>query len=123
MKIYLAPVCLMASILLVSNGCGSSDPSRLSAEEVVQSGCETNDDCAGSYCITGLPNGLCTAECTSEEDCPEGTVCTDTEAVNGVCLFPCTSGEECRELLGDGYTCDEETSLTSGADIRVCIDA
>lgn len=119
----LFPALAGLALALATSACGTSDPSRLPAEEVVQSGCEGDDECAGGYCIEGLSNGLCTAECTTQEECPEGTVCTDTEAVAGVCLFPCTSGAECRDMLGDGYTCDEESNLTTGADIRVCIDA
>ena len=53
----------------------------------------------------------------------DGTVCTDTEASQGVCLFRCTSAQECRDWLGSGYTCDEESNLTTGEDVRVCIDA
>ena len=70
-----------------------------------------------------MPGGLCTTECTTQEECPDGTVCTDTEATNGICLFSCSNGQECRDLLGQGYTCDEESNLTTGADIRVCIDS
>lgn len=112
--ILLAPLTLIA--------CGGKEPADLPAEEVVQSGCEDDGDCAGGRCITGLPGGLCTAECSTQEECPEGTVCTDTEAVNGVCLFPCSTPGECTDLLGDGYTCDEETNFTTEEDIRVCID-
>ena len=42
---------------LLTSAC-SSEPSQLPAEEVVQTGCENDDECAGGYCIEGLPNGL-----------------------------------------------------------------
>ena len=102
--------------------CGE-DPSSMPAAEVVKQGCSADEDCAGGRCVEGLPGGLCTANCEVQEDCPEGTICTDTEAAGGICLFPCSNGAECRDLLGSGYTCDEESNLTTGEDVRVCIDA
>lgn len=115
---------IIAGVATLSTlACSSADPSQLPAEEVVNQGCENDDDCTGGRCIQGLPGGLCTAECTSQEDCPEGTVCTDTEAVDGVCLFTCDSAQFCRDQVGEGYTCDTETNLTTEEDVRVCIDA
>lgn len=122
--VHLGVVTLVAILASTLGGCGGGkDPAELPAEEVVQKGCSENADCTGGRCVDGLPGGLCTANCTSQGDCPEGTVCTDTEAHSGVCLFPCSNAGECRDKVGTGYTCDEESNLTSGEDVRVCIDA
>ena len=114
---------LIASFLLSLAACGD-DGSSESAEDVVVPGCTDDEDCEGGRCVTGLPDGLCTRNCTGVEgECPEGTVCIDTEAVGGICLFPCATASECLDLLGPGYTCDGETELATGADILVCIDS
>ncbi len=107
----------------IGSGCSDDDPATLPADEVVKKGCSVDGDCRGGRCVEGLPGGLCTANCGADEDCPEGTICTDTEAANGVCLFPCTSAAQCVERVGSGYTCDSESSLTTGEDVRVCIDS
>ncbi len=109
--------------MAVVAGCDDADPADLPAEDVVYGGCTSHDDCVGGRCIQGIVEGLCTTNCSTQDACPDGTVCTDTEASRGVCLFRCTSAQECRDWLGAGYTCDEETDLTTGEDVRVCIDA
>lgn len=115
-------LCVFASVLTLGLGCGPRDPADIPAEELVQSGCETDDDCEGGRCISGIGEGLCTANCESQDECPEGTVCTDTESPTGVCLLECSTAGECTDHLGPAYTCDSETNLTSGEDVRVCID-
>jgi len=92
------------------------------ASDIVQKGCDKNSDCAGGLCIEGLPGGLCTANCSAQSDCPDGTACTDTEANGGVCLFTCSTTEQCVEAVGTGYVCDTETNLSNGEDVAVCID-
>lgn len=107
--------------------CSESDgtaPRDLEPKELVQSGCNSNDDCPGGRCIAGVGEGLCTADCTAQDQCPEGTVCADVEGVDGICLLTCTPAEsaECTEHLGGAYSCDEETNYNSGEDVWVCID-
>ena len=119
---------LAISIISISMliGCGNDDeraPADIPAQELVQSECSADEDCPGGRCITGIGDGLCTANCTTQEDCPEETICTDTESSSGgVCLLSCSTGSECTEHLGSAYTCDEESDLTTGEDVRVCID-
>lgn len=98
------------------------DPADIPPKELVQSGCNTDDDCPGGRCVAGVGEGLCTANCTEQADCPDGTVCADTEATGGVCLLTCDAAAECTEHLGPEYNCDTETDLSTGADVRVCID-
>lgn len=113
-------------LLLLLSGCADDrerSPAEIPPEELVQSGCSTDENCPGGRCIVGIGEGLCTADCTAQEDCPEGTICTDTEAQNGVCLLSCSAASECTAHLGPAYTCDTESSLTTEEDVRVCIDS
>jgi len=117
-------------MLLTAAGCGNDDgrnPADIPREELVQSGCTEDDDCPGGRCIVGIGDGLCTANCTAQSDCPDGTICTDTEAGTdtgeGVCLLSCTENTYCTEHLGGAYNCDTESNLTTGEDVRVCIDS
>ena len=93
------------------------------AHDIVQKGCGADEDCADGRCVDGLPEGLCTSNCVTHEDCPEGTLCTDTESPDGICLFTCANTDQCLDDVGSGYVCDTESDLVSGEDIRVCIDA
>ena len=110
-----------ALVLLSLGGC-TEDPAKIPAKELVQSGCNSDDDCPGGTCVAGIGEGLCTADCSAQADCPEGTICTDTEAPNGVCLLACTNSSECSEHLGPEYNCDTESSFDEDRDVRVCID-
>lgn len=111
--------------LVVLLGCGdrARTPSEIPPEELVQSGCSSDDECAGGRCISGIGEGLCTANCEVQADCPEGTICTDTEAMNGVCLLACENTSECTDHLGSAYACDTESALETDRDVRVCIDS
>ena len=112
---------VLAACFLAACGGGSTPPTD--AEDIIHTGCTANSDCEGGRCVTGFPSGgMCTSNCGDEGDCPNGTLCADTEAHGGICLFPCTSSAECQELVGQGYVCDTESDLTTGEDIRVCID-
>ena len=93
------------------------------ARQVVFTGCEVGSDCPGGRCIAGFPGGLCTRNCTRHADCPEGTLCVDTEALDGVCLYPCSTDGQCVETLGGGYTCDTETNIETTEDVLVCVDS
>ena len=113
---------LAFTVTLVLAGLLGCADSADSAHDIVQKGCDANSDCAGGLCVEGLPGGLCTANCSSQDDCPDSTVCTDTEAHGGVCLFSCTSTQQCIDDVGTGYVCDTESNLSTGEDVAVCID-
>ena len=119
------PAALLTTLLATACGTDSVNPAELPPKELVQSGCDTDDDCPGGTCIAGIGDGLCTASCVTDAECPEGTLCTDTEASagEGVCLLTCDTSAECTEHLGPEYNCDTESSLETGEDIRVCIDS
>ena len=123
MKLSVALSMLVPAFLLaVAVGCGT-DPSKLDAKELVQGGCNSDDDCPGGTCIAGIGEGLCTAGCSTHDDCPSGTLCIDTESeFDGVCLLTCETNSECSDHLGPEYNCDTESDLVTGEDVRVCID-
>jgi hypothetical protein len=77
----------------------------------------TADSCAGgSTCLidTMHPGGTCTIACTSQADCPDGTVCVQESG--GTCLLACSTASDCR----DGYGCNVKSTLPAGSD-QVCI--
>jgi hypothetical protein len=98
------------------DGGGSSDdlPSGTAGKA-----CTDDKECGGGSCATMLgsrfggagmaaPDGYCTSECMTEEDCGEGGTCSGAfagiagiGAVAGQCLAKCQSAEECRS----GYRC------------------
>lgn len=45
------------------------------AEEVVGSGCSFDDECESGLCIDVDGDGMCTARCVADLDCPEQFVC------------------------------------------------
>jgi hypothetical protein len=120
LRIHLLIIALTATTLAACKG--GPDPVDMDAEELVVSGCSADDECPGGRCVAGIGSGLCTANCSDQGDCPDGTICADTEGSRGVCLLTCTKGQECTEHLGPAYTCDTETNLDNGRDARVCID-
>ena len=77
----------------------------------------TADSCAGgSTCLldTMLPGGTCTMSCTTQADCPDGTVCVQESG--GTCLLACSTASDCR----DGYGCNVKSTLPAGSG-HVCI--
>ena len=65
--------------------------------------CTTNKDC-DAVCATGAawPDGMCTASCMTDDDCPTDAACIDD--LGGICAFRCTADENC-VFLGTGYGC------------------
>lgn len=70
---------------------------------------------AGSVCATehGLPDGMCSVPCTTQAECPNGSLCITEDG--GRCFLRCASDADCRE----GYECDTEPT-PAGTDARVC---
>lgn len=76
--------------------------------------CESTDDCqAAFYCEPALPQGYCTADCSSgPEACPEGSsclsLCADDDCVDtySICFATCETDTDCR----DGYYCDTDNT-------------
>lgn len=62
--------------------------------------CTTDDDCEdGEVCTDGA---CVTPDCTSDDDCADGEVCDD-----GACVTACTSDDDC----ADGEVCDTDTGI------------
>ena len=69
--------------------------------ESLGSDCVTDENCGDLGCLpadpTGLPNGMCTADCVDDADCPGDGLCVTFEDEAGepfgLCFEGCTPGE------------------------------
>jgi hypothetical protein len=96
-------------------GCGGGSVGK--DGDVVGGACGSSGECAGgSSCLTAsmYPAGMCTVDCETQADCPDGTVCV-TES-GGTCLLGCNEAGDCRE----GYGCIEKSTPGDGHAL-VCI--
>lgn len=80
---------------------------------VVGDACAEDADCAysGGVCLTDLPGGYCSIECSATVLCPSDSVCA-THASGAVCALLCESDTDCR----NGYFCE----TPEGADRSIC---
>lgn len=109
---WVAIVLAAASVI----GCGGGG-SVGKEGDVVGGPCDTGGGCAGgSACLTAsmYPGGMCTVDCETQADCPNGTACVQESG--GTCLLACSSASDCR----DGYDCIEKSAMPSGH-AMVCI--
>lgn len=85
--------------------------------DLVGGPCASNGDCE-SRCVLGddFPSGTCVKPCNTDNDCPDGTYCIETEG--GICLLGCTQPSDCR----GGYNCEGKQNRTHGGDSLVCIN-
>ena len=106
---------LVLLILLAAAGCASRvGPDGLA----VGAPCVDAFECvSGSFCLTGrsFPNGTCTTNCRSDDDCRGESRCVDLES--GVCLLSCSSDPEC---VREGYRCVEMDARDSIERVSVC---
>ena len=94
-------------------GCGGEEVGEDSA--TVGGACSSDRDCK-EVCLTGSdwPGGMCSLRCDSDDDCPYGSHCIDTE--RGVCMMACRSDDDCP----GGYECDDEDRRGHSGKIHVC---
>src|SRR5579883_1011127 len=95
-------------------GSGGSD-STPPPVGVIGMPCSMDSDCAGgtiAFCgspsldLTFSMNGYCTANCSSNADCPSDSKCA--ALLSGtLCLKRCQSNSDCR--TSDGYSCHDGT--------------
>lgn len=83
--------------------------------DVVGGPCASNGDCEFRCELGGdYPQGTCVKPCNTDNDCPDGTYCINTNG--GICLLACTTPSDCR----GGYTCEGKENRTHGGDSLVC---
>lgn len=103
------------ALLTLTFACG--DDGVGNGGDVVGGACVDNGDCAERCQLGGdFPQGTCTVTCNTDNDCPGGTYCIDTEG--GICLLGCDTPSDCR----GGYNCEGKTNRTHGGDSLVCVN-
>lgn len=107
----------MRAIRLLALGCSSevgNQGDRVGGPCVVSGECHID-----SFCLTGTewPEGYCTASCDADEDCPDGSQCTEREG--GICVVSCASDEECRSEE-EAYSCMELEARGAGGSVMGC---
>jgi hypothetical protein len=118
--LLLAPLLLSALSLACGDdaGGGGGSASGVGVDgDVVGGPCNATSECSeGSECLDegDFPGGTCTVTCSSDGDCPDGSVCISSEG--GVCLLACESKSDCR----DGYECEGKSRESGRGDVKVC---
>lgn len=114
MRAHRAGIVVAVLAIVAAIGCGNGG---VGTEGDVVGGPCTEGGCAGgSSCLVAsmYPGGTCTVDCTTQADCPDGTVCVQESG--GTCLLACDSADDCR----DGYGCIEKSTEPDGHAL-VCI--
>ena len=65
------------------------------------SACTADKDCKTGKCVTSLPDGYCSSDCTGGK-CADGAACAPVGGAN-ICLQTCSLDFDCRT----GYVCEE----------------
>ncbi|MEO8700073.1 MAG: hypothetical protein ABI867_08520 [Kofleriaceae bacterium] len=81
--------------------------------------CDVTDDCSERCLPPGedFPDGLCTLDCSDDQECPAEASCVDREG--GVCLFRCSVDTDCT-FLGPTWGCKED-NLRESDNVKVNI--
>ena len=93
-----------------ASGCGT----RIDSQRLPIGGpCNSSGQCGTGkfFCDTSHPNGYCKADCKSDADCPQGSIC-----VSAACEKTCATVDECRagDLCMAGY-CDQPPIIDMAA--------
>lgn len=64
----------------------------------IGAGCTLDSECNEGLCLTNFRGGYCSADCGSDNDCPNNSHCEDFG-----CLQDCSDNDQCRT----GYLCSE----------------
>ncbi len=102
-------------------GPGQVGDSTKLGDNVAGKACTSDMDCAGggARCATSVggimglaatstPGGYCTRDCSSNDDCGAGGVCSSSLLGSGSCVAACTSNADCTR---EGYHCAEGVDL------------
>ncbi len=102
---------LITSLALAA-GCGGK----------IGDSCTTSKSCP-EMCQTGggFPGGICTLECDSTDQCPEGWACISDSS--GICMEVCTTEAECIETYNDLWTCEDRSLQSGSGNALVCYGA
>lgn len=79
-------------------------------DEPIGGACNDFTDCAGDFdCLVAanIPGGYCSRECTTDNDCGAGAVCTRFGDGAQLCAKTCLFNDDCR----DGYGCNLEARV------------
>lgn len=105
-------------VLVLFAACGGGGVSR-----EIGARCDTARDC-DDRCLPpsdDFPDGLCTLDCQSSDECPDDTRCVDKES--GVCLFTCNFTADCG-FLGPQWECKEQNERQDpNQKVKVCVGA
>ncbi|MBA3392118.1 MAG: hypothetical protein H0T89_05710 [Deltaproteobacteria bacterium] len=105
---------LAVATMVVMFACGGGDGVGLGGD-LVGGPCVDERDC-DFRCQTGddYPQGTCIKPCNTDNDCPDGTHCINTDG--GICLLGCDVPADCR----GGYNCEGKENRGTGGDSLVC---
>ena len=112
-RMFLATVWFVLAAL-VSCGGGVAGPSST----LVGAACTADTQCS-QQCLDNerhFPGGMCTISCSTDGDCPSGSVCIDEEG--GVCVVTCNVDADCAGF-GRGFACDSE-ARPNGVEAPIC---
>ena len=95
----------------------------------VGAACTGNDDCDPDLeCLTTFGGGYCgKANCESNADCPQQSLCVQHPDGDGFCLLPCSSDVDCsfcRPLDNDAaytFCTDDVTFVEAASTGQVCV--
>ncbi len=97
-------------------GTGGGTGGGTGATKLVGEACTLSTQCMDGTCYTVTPftGGYCSKQCTSQGDCPSGSLCGRNPSGSGsICLATCASAGSatgCRT----GYVCDKNPTLSGG---------
>lgn len=94
---------------------GQPVPGEEAGGAPVGSPCQDAPDCVSSLCLQDdlIGRTYCTAQCNpTQQDCPSGYVCEDTQQYGGLCFAPSTVDELCDQ-------CGSSTQCASGLCVNV----
>ncbi len=130
----IANVVFLASAALGICGCDNDDDSGTEADqEGVGAQCAADDDCLQpeddtdltQECLTQFKGGYCGIEnCTSNEDCPEGSACVIHDDGVNYCFRQCLNKSECninRSLDVEANCSANITFVDSGTNTKACV--
>lgn len=105
-------------MVVLAAACGGDDDG---VSRLIGARCDTPSDC-DDRCLTpqnDFPDGLCTLDCQSSNDCPSSSTCADKEG--GICLFECNFAADC-SFLGAAWICAEQNRREDqNQKVKVCV--